>query len=551
MNDVLSREELLRHYIRGLGVRTVLATIVAAFSFWSLRAGLAGIAFTPIIVLCAYEVAANIPYYFLGKRAKNEASLTWYSLGELVLDVLIITVALHFLGGINATFFAFFYALVIVYAGVVHSLRDCFLIATLSTLCYGSLLVLEYTGILAPFRGMGQVYTAPQQTFIFSGHTVLFFAIAHLTCYHAGIVKKSLKRLGMEKHQTDMICHTLVDGVLVMDPSDKVMIINSSARKLFFSGDTHDPTGQPIMFFPQLKSVVGLLRDASQGKGNMHSQEIIVTEQEMGNERIVQTSISQVKDPSGEVIGRVITFHDITSLKDVDRLKSEFVANVSHELRTPLASIKGYVENILDGIAGEITEQQRAYLLRVRWNSDRLALLISDLLDLSRIEAGKVELHPVFLSVADVAREVAEHLGPMAMEKGTAITVVESETGLRIHADKDKVSQILTNLIHNALKFTSVHGSILVRIARSTDNSIDTSVTDTGAGIPPEEVERIFEKFYQAGQPSAGTTEGTGLGLSIAKSLAELHGGRIRVESTVGQGSTFIVTLPIAGDAAL
>lgn len=262
-------------------------------------------------------------------------------------------------------------------------------------------------------------------------------------------------------------------------------------------------------------------------------------------------------------------------LKVLDRLKSEFVSNVSHELRTPLTAIRMAVDNLLDGVTGEVTPTLQRYLTRIRTNTDRLVRLITDLLDLSRIEAGRVELHPTALSVGDLLQEVAEGMRPMAAQKGVELAVLPPATPSLAFADRDKVQQVLINLVENAVKFTPSGGRIgisartLVVDAEHSEGTrtpkgyselaaragqaeflggdrawIEFNVEDTGQGIPPEELDAIFDKFHQVRRDGERKTQGTGLGLAIAKSLIELHGGRIRVESEMGRGSRFVFTLP-------
>ncbi|MBI2561852.1 MAG: HAMP domain-containing histidine kinase, partial [candidate division NC10 bacterium] len=255
-------------------------------------------------------------------------------------------------------------------------------------------------------------------------------------------------------------------------------------------------------------------------------------------------------------------------LQALDRLKSEFVSSVSHELRTPLTAIRMAVDNLLDGVTGEITPILQRYLTRIKNNTDRLVRLITDLLDLSRIEAGRIELHRTAVPVAEIMQEVAESLRPMAVQKGVELAVVPVGSPLLVFADRDKLQQILINLVENAVKFTSSGGRVTVAARRVdwsngqivdpsrpidqlTNRPIDSgpveiAVADTGQGIPPEELGAIFEKFHQVRRDGQGKAQGTGLGLPIAKSLIELHGGQIWVDSQVGRGSRFVFTLPAA-----
>ncbi|MDQ6733632.1 MAG: cell wall metabolism sensor histidine kinase WalK, partial [Nitrospirota bacterium] len=232
-------------------------------------------------------------------------------------------------------------------------------------------------------------------------------------------------------------------------------------------------------------------------------------------------------------------------LQELDRLKSVFVSIVSHELRTPMTSIKGYIENMLDGLTGALSDRQAHYLGRVKYNVERLTRMINDLLDLSRIEAGRVELALAPLSIAEVMSEIVESLQPIGQAKSISIQRRHQGGPVQISADRDKLHQILTNLIQNAAKFTASGGQIRVETKTMEGGVVQFCVSDTGCGISPQEQAKIFERFYR-GETIQVDQRGAGLGLAITKSLVEMHGGRIWVESILGKGSRFYFTMPIA-----
>lgn len=265
----------------------------------------------------------------------------------------------------------------------------------------------------------------------------------------------------------------------------------------------------------------------------------------------VSLAVSPIKDKDGAVVGFLHLGKDITEkkryekrLKELDRMKSDFVSNVSHELRTPLTAIKGSADNMLDGITGPLNEKQIRYLTRIKSNADRLARLINDLLDLARIEAGKIDLRPSNLSLIHLSKEVAESLRPVAAEKLISLEVASPDGDVTAWADRDKVIQILMNLVGNAVKFTPAQGKVTIVVERDGQEWIQISVSDTGPGIPPEEANAVFDKFYQVAHMNKQKTKGTGLGLAISKALVAMHGGTIWLESQVGTGSTFYFTLP-------
>jgi len=253
-----------------------------------------------------------------------------------------------------------------------------------------------------------------------------------------------------------------------------------------------------------------------------------------------------------EFLGTVSIFRDITHEVEVDRLKSEFVATVSHELRTPMTSIKGYVDILLMGAAGALNETQTHFLEIVRSNTDRLSVLVNDLLDISRIESGRVTLSLQPVDLREVADEVvAEILSRSQKESKPMAIVVDAPPDLPpIHGDPERVRQILTNLVDNAYNYTPANGQIQIEMMLNEDNMVRVDVKDNGIGIQPDELDRVFERFYRGEHAFVLATPGTGLGLAIVKQLVLMHKGKIWVESAgiPGQGSTFSFTLPVYQD---
>jgi signal transduction histidine kinase len=233
-------------------------------------------------------------------------------------------------------------------------------------------------------------------------------------------------------------------------------------------------------------------------------------------------------------------------LKELDRMKSDFVSNVSHELRTPLTAIKGAVDLVLREVAGPLTEKQIHYLTRVRSNTQHLTGLINDLLDLSKIESGRIEVKSSPVSLSGLVHEVVEALRFVAAEKVITLESTIPRKSILVWADRNKINQVLMNLIGNAIKFTPMQGRIIVSASTIGEERVQVSVSDTGPGIPPDEKKRIFAKFYQIAELNGTNPKGTGLGLAISKALVELHGGRIWVESEPSRGSTFCFTLPLS-----
>ena len=237
-------------------------------------------------------------------------------------------------------------------------------------------------------------------------------------------------------------------------------------------------------------------------------------------------------------------------LRELDSVKTDFISNVSHELRTPMTAIRGYIDYMLDGIAGAITDRQERYLTRIRANTERLTRLVNDLLDLSRLDRGRADLLQLAITrlpMGTLVAEVVDSLRPMAEGAGVTLTYHNGETNAL--ADRDRLAQIVMNLVHNAIKFTDSGGEVTVEVKADGTGHVQTIIRDTGQGIAPEDRERIFDRFYQV-TGDVGGKPGTGLGLPIAKQLVELQGGEIWVDSELGKGSTLVFTLPEAENKA-
>jgi PAS domain S-box-containing protein len=229
-------------------------------------------------------------------------------------------------------------------------------------------------------------------------------------------------------------------------------------------------------------------------------------------------------------------------LEELDQLKSLSISVATHELRSPLTAVKSYLDNLLEGVAGELPEKVFYALTRIAYNTDRVIRLVNMLLDISRIEAGHLQLELHTVSVSEIITDVLKDFECMARTKEIAIHA-SAVRDAPVRADRDRVEQVLHNLLHNALKFTPPGGEIVVQTHLTETEKVTITVSDTGCGIPPGHEEKVFLKFHRAPSP---VQEGAGLGLAVTKSLVELHGGNIWVEPEPGGGSKFSFTLPIA-----
>jgi signal transduction histidine kinase/DNA-binding response OmpR family regulator len=278
------------------------------------------------------------------------------------------------------------------------------------------------------------------------------------------------------------------------------------------------------------------------GLGSTEYRELTLTKPQRF---VIKTRTSPVIDTNGTYIGMVLTLHDITAEREIASMKNEFVSTVSHELRTPLTSIKGYVDLILDGDAGEVDEIQREFLGIVKENADRLVALINDMLDISRIESGRVVLKIEPIHTADVVAGTVDSFRAVLEQTGRVVKVRVPEGLPRVAADRDRVGQVLMNFVSNALKYSPSGGDVVIS-ARHVGDYVNVSVQDHGMGIGRDDIKQLFTKFYRIDNALTREIGGTGLGLSICKSIIELHGGKVRVRSKMGEGSTFSFSLPVA-----
>ncbi|MBP8200324.1 MAG: GAF domain-containing sensor histidine kinase, partial [Nitrospira sp.] len=236
-------------------------------------------------------------------------------------------------------------------------------------------------------------------------------------------------------------------------------------------------------------------------------------------------------------------------LQEHDQRRSKFVSVASHELRTPMTSIKGFVENMLDGLTGQLSERQEHYLQRVKHNVDRLTRIINQLLDWSRLDVGRIEIKPESLHIDEFVRDVVESFQTLAAEKSIVLEVLSCEQPITVRADRDKLEQILWNLVGNAIKFTPPSGHVSVSCSICDARYAQITVADTGCGIAPDELPHVFNEFSKV-ESAMPSSQGAQLGLFITKSLVALHGGQMCVESRLGVGTQFYFTLPLDNSPA-
>jgi len=347
-----------------------------------------------------------------------------------------------------------------------------------------------------------------------------------------------------QKRQTEAILYSLRDGVVVVDELERLIMANEPAAQLL-GFDPEAARGEPIakVCGEIHKDFVEFLHQSALSKAEGTRREMVFASPEQL--RTFDTIVSCVQEGQ-KTSGVVAVLHDITREKEVAQMKNDFVSHVSHELKTPLASITAYSEMLMDGEANDEETRKEFYGI-IQTQAERLNRLIEDILNISRIESGliKVAKEPVSLTI--LIEQQMNMIQKYAQEKNITVTRQTPIVCDQVYADKDMMSQVIVNLLSNAVKYTPPGGS--VRVAAEVDETGDcvrVTVTDTGVGIPEEELKNLFGKFYRVAANNKHA-KGTGLGLNLVKQIVEkVHNGRVFVTSKVGVGSTFGFELPLA-----
>jgi PAS domain S-box-containing protein len=369
------------------------------------------------------------------------------------------------------------------------------------------------------------------------------------------LIRQQAERLGsmlktqqVEAAKSQAVLEGVADGVMVADAEGRVILFNAAAERILDLPRERalgQMTREMLGLYGGQADWVKTVAKWAEDPEAYATEEYLAAQLDI-EDRVVSVHLAPVL-MTDEFLGTVSVFRDITVEVESARAKVEFVSMVSHELRTPMTSIKGYADLLLMGAAGVLADEQRKFLSVIKSNVDRLTTLVNDLLDISRMESGRMTLSLELIRLADVTNQVIMAMATRTREKGLGLRSDIPPDLPEVQADSDRVIQILTNLVANACQYTPTGGEIVVS-ACVRDDEMRVSVRDTGIGIAPEDRENIFTRFFRVDHPLVHETTGTGLGLDIVKSLVEMHGGRVEVESKVGVGSTFTFTLPMRRD---
>lgn len=438
--DVVEKEELAKRIKWLINIRWVAATFPYLICLLSIQQGEIKIGFPEILPFVEYVL--NVFYLIMVRLKKCLRFIAYF---QLIVDLFLITLGVHFTGGLGSWFDIFIYFIIIIAARALLSLRASILFATLSSILYTTIIGFEFFEILP---------AVPVPEF------------------------KVLLHGKVEYLMTSLIVR--------------------------------------VVFFFWIAIIAGHLADIIRRR----TEELI--ESTLKSERLERAN---------------------QELAELNRMKSEFVSIVSHEIRSPLTTMKEFVSLILDEIPGKINKTQMEFLTIINENINRLTRLINNMLDIARIESGRMELNCQEINLNRVAEEIIKLFQTQAGEKDISIKNLLPPDLPTVYADVDKISQILTNLIDNAIKFTKEAGTVTIE-GKKVNNQVEISIIDTGIGIAKEDFPLIFDKFHRLELPTGQKVRGSGLGLSISKAIIEMHHGKIWVESELGKGSNFTFSLP-------
>ena len=351
-------------------------------------------------------------------------------------------------------------------------------------------------------------------------------------------LEQQMSTLKENKQRLQGIINNMFSGILLISDTRRVVLANEASTRLLghslenLIGRSYQDIGKNTGLLPLIERCFEC--------GEKVRDEIHLYFPE---EKIIDVNLASYKNDTGEIKGVIVLLHDITSIRRLEKLRSEFVTNVSHELKTPITSIKGFTETLLDG-ALEDQEISRNFLTIINEESDRLYRLISDILDLSRVEQKKMPLQIEEINITKLIKETASILREEARDKGIALILPATDNPVILEGDSDRIRQILLNLVSNGINYTSENGEVIIKVSETSEEEVELQVSDTGKGIAPEHLPRVFERFYRVDKARTRESGGTGLGLAIVKHLVESHHGHIAVESQEGIGTTFTISLP-------
>jgi two-component system phosphate regulon sensor histidine kinase PhoR len=362
--------------------------------------------------------------------------------------------------------------------------------------------------------------------------------LGHAINAMAESLEVQMTRIRQNESQLESVLDNMINGVMMIDPNGRILLMSRRAEEILgFSA--RELVGRNYAEAKQQYELSQLIQEALSSREHIREEITFY----FPEERLLELNLVPIHGENNEFSGLLLVLQDVTAIRRLERMRSEFVANVSHELKTPIAAVKGFAETLLSGAVND-EETARSFLQIIFDESDRLNRLIGDILALSKIESKRVPMYFSPVELDSFMMKTVKMLETEAARK-SIILDLQIEQGLYVEADEDRLRQIMMNVVANGINYTPEGGKVSVHIASIDEDHIRIKISDTGIGIPKKDLPRIFERFYRVDKARSRSSGGTGLGLSIVKHLVELHKGTISVTSEVGLGSTFIIELPV------
>lgn len=373
--------------------------------------------------------------------------------------------------------------------------------------------------------------------------------LGHAINTMAESLQVQMERIRRNESQLESVLANMINGIVMIDANGRIVLMNRRAEEVL-GVKAGELTGKHFSEMRQQYELARMIQDAMDNKEHLREEITFY----FPEERLLELNLVPFRQDGDEFGGVLLVVQDVTAIRRLERMRSEFVANVSHELKTPIAAVKGFAETLLGGAVDD-PETARAFLQIIFDESDRLNRLIGDILELSKIESRRVPLQFSPVELSSFLERTVEVVKTEAARKSIALEL-KCEQDLYVEADEDRLRQIMMNLLANGINYTPEGGKVTVIAEAIAANGepapegadyerVRIRITDTGIGIPKKDLPRIFERFYRVDKARSRSSGGTGLGLSIVKHLVELHKGTISVDSVVGKGTTFTLELPV------
>jgi signal transduction histidine kinase len=499
-----------------------------------------------ILALALYLVL-NIAFILLTQRADNPVLRSYLGLGIYLIDLLFASILIYYTGGLFSQLFLLYCLLP--FKAAIYS-------PYVQRIIFVSFLIFPLYIFTLWWSTRTFVFINDED---FISRYVLLFAIVlagmymswHLNRRHQQ-TRELLEQLQVKHSQVDArrrelraVLDSIIDGVLVVDPNMRLLMINPVAADVLNLPYPQLP-GKPLDELLDNPPLLALVRRAlhdSRGKDALVSQEIKAHPASSDKTIICQALATALVSEQEATHGAVVVLRDTTRQKELDEAKSNFISVLSHELRTPLTTIQGYVELILSGGAGDVTPGQQGFLNTALDRAQDLDDIIHALLDFAQLESGKAQLELGDVSLQKLVNKVLGRVEPLADQNAITLQTRISPDLEPLYADGQQLEQVLFHLLDNAIKFTPAEGQVTVSVHQDDAEAL-VCVSDTGIGVPAAERERIFERFYQVDNSTTRAHGGTGLGLAICKHIVEAHQGRIWVQDNGEEGCHFSFTIP-------